>query len=225
MKEFLKKSGISFIAGITAFSLILPPQVFAEVITKEVQSEGTSANEPAFSIDLPNEQNEATSIESNVKIQKDALSNEADKSISLDDLDFLDEGGEQGSPNAVNDPPYSVVQPEASIKQIKPEVDLSSGALVYRYPLKLPPGRNGLTPELALVYNSQDRKDGSYVGYGWTLDIPFIIRENKYGQDRMYVAEDERFAFSIDGSLTLVTGNQFFPKNDSGALNENTHTF
>ena len=56
------------------------------------------------------------------------------------------------------------------------------GSLSYHYPLKVPPGRGGLQPDLALSYNS-DRIDGiravvqsDWVGLGWSLDVPQIVR-------------------------------------------------
>jgi Salmonella virulence plasmid 65kDa B protein len=61
-----------------------------------------------------------------------------------------------------------------------PKVDEATGALVHRVALEIPPGRNGLTPDLQLVYNSQQLDDG-IVGYGWSLSIPYIKRLNRTG--------------------------------------------
>ena len=46
-----------------------------------------------------------------------------------------------------------------------PDVEQSTGAFQHRVPLDIAPGRNGLTPNLALQYNSQQLEDG-IVGYG-----------------------------------------------------------
>ncbi|WP_430909501.1 RHS repeat-associated core domain-containing protein [Maribacter sp. 2-571] len=43
----------------------------------------------------------------------------------------------------------------------------ASGAAVYSYPINVPPGINGIVPELSIQYNSQSG-DG-LVGYGWHL--------------------------------------------------------
>jgi len=56
-----------------------------------------------------------------------------------------------------------------------PKVDESSGAFTQRIALDIPPGRNGLQPDLALQYNSQNTTDG-IVGYGWSVSIPYIER-------------------------------------------------
>lgn len=41
-----------------------------------------------------------------------------------------------------------------------PQTDESTGALVYRYSIEVPPGRNGLQPSLELTYNSQQQEGG-----------------------------------------------------------------
>jgi hypothetical protein len=45
-----------------------------------------------------------------------------------------------------------------------PKVDGPTGAFTQRIPLDIPPGRNGLQPDIALQYNSQNTEDG-IVGY------------------------------------------------------------
>jgi hypothetical protein len=41
-----------------------------------------------------------------------------------------------------------------------PDVDPTTGAFVHRVPFDIPPGRTGLTPDLAPVNNSQQLDDG-----------------------------------------------------------------
>ncbi|MBK7201759.1 hypothetical protein [Candidatus Amarolinea dominans] len=57
--------------------------------------------------------------------------------------------------------------------------DLFSGSASYDYPLSLPPGRGGLTPDVALQFNSRSRsEDGghsSVVGAGWKLSADSFI--------------------------------------------------
>src|SRR5262249_46248575 len=50
-----------------------------------------------------------------------------------------------------------------------PKVNRQSGAFTQRIQLDIPPGRNGVQPDLALVYNSQNTANDSIVGYGWSL--------------------------------------------------------
>jgi RHS repeat-associated protein len=71
------------------------------------------------------------------------------------------------------------------------EIDLFSGASTYAYPITLPPGRGGLTPQLSLSYSSgsvdwpawpfdPDAQAG-WVGYGWNLGESYIGRQDVQG--------------------------------------------
>ncbi|MBU0496322.1 MAG: hypothetical protein KKB13_31085, partial [Chloroflexi bacterium] len=61
--------------------------------------------------------------------------------------------------------------------------DLFTGAASVRYPLAVPAGNNGLAPQLELSYNSatadglQHKYQISWVGQGWSLDLPYIMRK------------------------------------------------
>ena len=65
------------------------------------------------------------------------------------------------------------------------KVEGQSGAFTQKVPLDIPPGRNGLQPDVSLDYNSQRTKD-SIVGYGWSLSVPYIERINKTGSQDIY---------------------------------------
>jgi Salmonella virulence plasmid 65kDa B protein len=83
-----------------------------------------------------------------------------------------------------------------------PSPDQSTGALQYTFPIIAPPGRNGLEPSLALVYDSSFDKN-EYLGLGWTTNIPYIERINRTGAENMY--SDNFFYSSLDGELREVT--------------------
>ncbi|HEX7653830.1 MAG TPA: SpvB/TcaC N-terminal domain-containing protein, partial [Verrucomicrobiae bacterium] len=57
--------------------------------------------------------------------------------------------------------------------------DLFSGRFSYGVPLKVPPGRSGTEPKLALDYNSA--QGNSWVGVGWSLELGAIVRNTKQG--------------------------------------------
>ena len=58
----------------------------------------------------------------------------------------------------------------------------NTGAATYSIPIIVPPGRGGIAmPDLALVYNSQ-QKNG-WVGVGWDLEVGSIQRSTKWGVD------------------------------------------
>jgi hypothetical protein len=92
--------------------------------------------------------------------------------------------------------------PNASVftsQALLPKVDSSSGAFTQQMPLDIPPGRNGLQPDITLDYNSQRTQD-SIVGYGWNVSIPYIQRLNKTGSQNLY-STNSYFTSSIDGEL------------------------
>jgi len=97
-----------------------------------------------------------------------------------------------------------------------PVPDKASGALTQRIPIEIPPGRNGLQPDVSLTYNNQSASDG-IVGYGWSLSIPYIERLNKTGVDKLY--NDNYFASSLSGELATTapsTPTQYRSRIDDG---------
>ena len=89
-----------------------------------------------------------------------------------------------------------------SARTSNPKIDGYTGALTQRIALDVPPGRNGLQPDLALEYNSQATED-SVVGYGWRISIPYIQRLNKTGSQDLY--NIPTFTSSIDGELSTTS--------------------
>ncbi len=96
-----------------------------------------------------------------------------------------------------------------------------SGAFTYDFPLRLPPGRYGLQPQLSLSYSSANTDSGNIVGYGWDVSIPKIERLSRYGTDDLYDRHD--FTSSLSGelediSLTDSTHGDFGAKVDDGSF-------
>src|SRR5262249_15479558 len=90
---------------------------------------------------------------------------------------------------------------EAIISQVKPD---QTGALNYQIPIVVPPGRTkGTTPDLSLVYSSRSGEDISPFGYGWSVNIPYIERENKLGTNNLYSRAD--YYSTFDGELWGAT--------------------
>jgi hypothetical protein len=104
----------------------------------------------------------------------------------------------------LGDTPPSIPNANVFTESDLPKVDGASGAFTQRIQLDTPPGRNGLQPDLALQYNSQNTAD-SIVGYGWSLSIPYIQRLNKTGSQNLYSATAPYFTSSIDGELVAST--------------------
>lgn len=83
-------------------------------------------------------------------------------------------------------------------------VEENTGAFIYTIPIVSPPGRNGIEPDLFLIYNSQNTKN-EYFGKGWSINIPYIERINKTGTDNLYNDLDDFFYSSFDGELIAST--------------------
>ncbi len=89
-----------------------------------------------------------------------------------------------------------------------------NGPLTYDYPITVPPGRNGLQPDLKLNYNSQLSSEESAFGYGWNINIPYIERINRKGTDKLYT--ESYFNSSLSGELVLISGTSYGSKVDNG---------
>jgi hypothetical protein len=109
----------------------------------------------------------------------------------------------------------------AKLDKEKPTLrpDEMSGALRYTFNLTIPPGRNGMQPQLNLEYSSQDRAINSIFGQGWKVDIPYIQRLNKTGLENLYASTTNFFYSSVSGELaTTSTPGQFFARSDDGSF-------
>ena len=73
------------------------------------------------------------------------------------------------------------------------------GSATYTIPIDVPDGRQGMTPDLKLKYNSLFRD--SWVGFGWQLEFGSIERNTKFGVD--YGSDDFVYRTS-DGAYKLV---------------------
>ncbi len=117
---------------------------------------------------------------------------------------------------------FSAKNPVSSNKQPVVEPDQSTGALIYHYDIVVPPGRNGMQPELKLQYNSQDPVQDSIFGFGWSLDIPSISRINKRGTDALFA--DNFFNSSLSGELVNSSGINYSSKIESGEFLKYTYS-
>lgn len=103
-----------------------------------------------------------------------------------------------------------------------PEADNVSGAFVHQVAITTPAGRNGLQPNLALQYNSQDKDSENIFGAGWSMGIPLIERVNKSGNQNMYVKTD--FTSTLDGELAAISATTYGAKFDDGSFRKYTFT-
>ena len=104
----------------------------------------------------------------------------------------------------------------SSVKTGDASVSTQTGAMTYSYPIAVPPGRNGMAPQISLNYSSQAAIYGG-IAAGWSLDVPSISEDHSYGRLRTRSPEveqqqqagldpwlDDRFVSSLAGGRPLV---------------------
>lgn len=69
--------------------------------------------------------------------------------------------------------------PSAGVDLIQPPEPSSRRSADISYPLRLPPGRNGLAPQLSLSYSSG--RGNGWLGVGWDLALPAIEHDLRFG--------------------------------------------
>jgi hypothetical protein len=83
--------------------------------------------------------------------------------------------------------------------------DLQTGTGNFRFPLSLPPGRNGFTPDLALAYSTGHRN--GHFGMGWRLTVRDVARKTFRGVPRYRasaLSDADQDTFIFDGREDLV---------------------
>jgi RHS repeat-associated protein len=206
-----------FVAFLLLVSLVIQPAgfVFAQEASPSIQSEpsieGTSESDASVSQDLDNLSipDESFPLDENNSSDGDQFLNSIDTETEPppSEEDSLLSGGED----------VDHYRNSFEINKFA-QVDESSGALQYEIPLNIPPGRNGLQPNLSLTYSSKQPYEGSSVGYGWTLNIPYIETLNKRGADKMF--NETYFSSSISGELASSTASStiYMPKVEDGSF-------
>ena len=88
--------------------------------------------------------------------------------------------------------------PTAKIELIAPPTANNQGSANLSYPLELPPARSGISPNLAIQYNSDG--GSGWLGEGWDLNVPSITVDTRWGVPR-YDALYETETYSMGGSM------------------------
>ncbi len=134
-------------------------------------------------------------------------------------------------PTGTTPPPLSgssdqyIINPKfPTLDQRLAHTDEHTGAAISDYPIVVPPGRNGMQPDLTLSYNSQSTEDGSVFGFGWSISIPYIERINKIGAKKFYsTTSPVFFNSSIDGELATTSATStYIARVDNGSFHAYT---
>ncbi len=95
------------------------------------------------------------------------------------------------------------VSPAVGIVPIELPAANQQGSANLSFPIKIPPGRNGLQPQLALAYSSE--AGNGWLGLGWSLAPSSIEVDTRWGVPR-YSEELESETYLLDGGqLTPVS--------------------
>jgi RHS repeat-associated protein len=104
------------------------------------------------------------------------------------------------NPTSIKD--IKAADPSANINLIEAPRANSSGDARLSYPIQLPPGRNGMQPQLGLSYDSSGGI--GWVGLGWDLATAAVTVDTRWGVPR-YEAAAETETYGLNGvQLTPV---------------------
>jgi RHS repeat-associated protein len=105
--------------------------------------------------------------------------------------------GANYSPNSLQE--LAKPDPASGIVQIEPPQGGPAGDATLDFPLVIPPGRQGMQPELAVRYNSGG--GNGWLGVGWDLRLPAIEISTSFGVPR-YEGEEQ---YLFDGEQLVAT--------------------
>jgi len=88
---------------------------------------------------------------------------------------------------------------EKHIVMSMPGSDVQMGAASSSIPILVPPGRNGIQPNLALSYSSSNKRSG-LLGVGWDLSLGYIQRNSRFGLNYSDNENDNPFIVSMEGA-------------------------
>jgi len=103
------------------------------------------------------------------------------------------------TPTSIKD--YKAADPSSGIDLIAPPVANNSGNASLSYPLKIPKGRLGMQPTLALQYNNEGGNGA--LGLGWNLSIPSIGIDTRWGVPR--------YDHTLETENYIINGQQLAP--------------
>ncbi|MBQ6276912.1 MAG: hypothetical protein IJK62_09425, partial [Bacteroidales bacterium] len=105
---------------------------------------------------------------------------------------------DQYTPTSIRNLEYA--NPLDGINIMEPPTANNNGNCSMNYPIRLPAGRNGMTPQISISYSS-DVKDG-IMGPGWSLNIPNITIDTRWGVPR-YSTMVESESYFVNGEAVV----------------------
>jgi len=114
------------------------------------------------------------------------------------------------APTMMND--IKAADPTAKIELIAPPTANNSGSANLSYSLEMPPARNGMSPNLAIQYNSDG--GSGWLGEGWDLNIPSITVDTRWGVPR-YDNTYETETYNMGGVMLATAVSDISNPDDS----------
>ena len=105
---------------------------------------------------------------------------------------------DQYAPTSIRNLEYA--NPLEGMNIMEPPTANNSGCCSMNFPIEVPAGRNGMTPQISISYNS-DVKDG-IMGPGWSLNIPSITVDTRWGVPP-YDAAVESESYLVNGEAIV----------------------
>ncbi len=104
------------------------------------------------------------------------------------------------APTTVTD--IKAANPAEGMTFIQPPKPSRTGDANLSFPIQVPPGRKGMTPQVAISYNSNG--GSSWVGYGWSLSVPSVSISTKWGVPTFPNTENE--VYQLKGEELIMEG-------------------
>ena len=203
------------VVGFLVFLVIVTP--LRSVYAQEAEAPAPVAVEPVLESEPVKEEEVAPEPIVETPVVEEGEGEIKDPKEEVGDVDEEKPKEEEPEPEALK----GVVGPikmaddvSESQNRLTAEVDNVTGALVYKYNISVPPGRNSMTPDASLVYNSASVSDDSIIGAGWSLSVPSIQKLNKKGSNTLYT--EDYYSSSFDGELLSLGSGNYAAKDENG---------
>lgn len=109
--------------------------------------------------------------------------------------------------------------PTAEMTLVSPPSASQKGDANVSYPIKIPSGRNGMQPDLAMQYSSAG--GDSWLGQGWNLSIPALTIDTRWGVPQFDPAKETEI-YNLNGEQLMYPDNYLPHRHQDG--NNNTLT-
>jgi len=126
------------------------------------------------------------------------------------------------TPNSIKEIKFA--NPAEEITTIDAPSANAMGSASLQFPIKVPQGRNGMEPQLAVQYNSEG--GNSWVGLGWGLSTKAVTVETRWGVPRYhqtmetetYVLNGEQLSPVAHKAIAIArtSEKQFYPRVEGG---------